>query len=81
MLTATTPLALQMARSCPVYATKETWALIERFPIANRHTVEPRHPFRIGTISFEAFSVEHSLRAPAVGYRITAGTHSVLLRA
>jgi phosphoribosyl 1,2-cyclic phosphodiesterase len=66
-------LGLAHGASCPVYATKETWALIERFPIANQHTVEPRHPFRIGTISFEAFSVEHSLRAPAVGYRITAG--------
>ncbi len=30
-------------------------------------------PFRIGGIGFEAFNVEHSLRAPAVGYRIDAG--------
>ena len=27
----------------------------------------------IDTISFEAFAVEHSLRAPAVGYRIRSG--------
>ena len=55
---------------CPVYATEETFALIERFPLADRHIIEPRHPFRIDTIGLEAFSVEHSLRAPAVGYRI-----------
>ena len=34
--------------------------------------IEPRRPVRIGDIEFEAFSVEHSLIAPAVGYRITA---------
>jgi phosphoribosyl 1,2-cyclic phosphodiesterase len=64
---------LAQGAPCPVYATEETWALIDRFPLADRHRVEPRHPFRIGRISFEAFSVEHSLRAPAVGYRVTAG--------
>jgi glyoxylase-like metal-dependent hydrolase (beta-lactamase superfamily II) len=44
---------------CPVYATEETWSLIERFPLADRRIVEPQHPFHIGTIGFEAFSVEH----------------------
>ena len=32
-----------------------------------------RAPLQIAGIAFEAFAVEHSLRAPAVGYRITAG--------
>lgn len=58
---------------CPVYATAETWALIDRFPIEDRHIVEPRARFAIGGVSFEAFSVQHSLRAPAVGYRIGTG--------
>jgi phosphoribosyl 1,2-cyclic phosphodiesterase len=61
---------LARGAACPIYATEQTFTLIDRFPLVDRHIVEPRHPFRIGTVSFEAFSVEHSLRAPAVGYRI-----------
>ena len=56
---------------CPVYAAAETWSLIGRFPIAERRVVEARLPFTIGGVTFEAFPVEHSLRAPAVGYRVT----------
>ncbi|MGA8689686.1 MAG: MBL fold metallo-hydrolase, partial [Methyloceanibacter sp.] len=58
---------------CPVYATEETWSLLERYPVTDRRTIRPREPFRIGGISFEAFPVDHSLLAPAVGYRVRAG--------
>lgn len=58
---------------CPVYATEETWSLLEHFPVADRRIVHPREPFSIGGMSFEAFPVDHSLRAPAVGYRVQAG--------
>ena len=34
---------LAQGAACPVHATDETWSLIERFPLADRHTVEPRH--------------------------------------
>jgi hypothetical protein len=34
-------------------------------------------PFCIHDIVFEAFPVEHSLRAPAVGYRVTSGRTSI----
>ena len=57
---------------CPVYATKETAALIGHFPLGEIRLVRPLTRFRIGTIEFEAFPVEHSLRAPAVGYRVSA---------
>ena len=59
--------------ACPVYATAETLSLIARFPLAETRVVEPQRPFSVGTISIEAFRVAHSLRAPAVGYRIAAG--------
>lgn len=62
---------------CPVYATDETWRSIDRFPLPDRAIVVPRVPFRIRGIALEAFQVEHSLRAPAVGYRITAGASAV----
>jgi phosphoribosyl 1,2-cyclic phosphodiesterase len=58
---------------CPVYATEETWSLIDRFPVEDRRLVAPRKPVRIGGVTFEAFPVEHSLRAPAVGYRVSRG--------
>jgi phosphoribosyl 1,2-cyclic phosphodiesterase len=62
---------------CRVYATEQTWQCLESFPLPDRGLVEPRAPFGIHNIMFEAFPVEHSLRAPAVGYRITAGRTSI----
>jgi phosphoribosyl 1,2-cyclic phosphodiesterase len=64
---------LARGATCPVYATEETWSLIDRFPVEDRRTIHPRRPFRIGGVTFEAFPVDHSLRAPAVGYRVSRG--------
>jgi phosphoribosyl 1,2-cyclic phosphodiesterase len=61
------------ARTCPVYATQETWTGIGHYPIERRERVTVRAPFELAGIVFEAFPVEHSLRAPAVGYRIGCG--------
>ena len=62
---------------CPVYATGETWSAVGRYPIAERDVVEPRRPVLVLGIEFEAFPVEHSLRAPTVGYRVTAGRAAI----
>lgn len=62
---------------CPVWATTESWLEMDGYPLTDRHTVEPRQPFEIDGITFEAFPVEHSTRAPAVGYRVTAGRVAV----
>lgn len=59
--------------SCPVFATEESWTTMRPGPIPERTVVEPRRPFDIHGVRFEAFPIEHSLRAPAVGYRIGAG--------
>jgi phosphoribosyl 1,2-cyclic phosphodiesterase len=61
----------------PVYATAETWPLLRRYPIARRQIVPPRTPFDLGGVVFEAFPIEHSLRAPAVGYRIAGAGRTV----
>lgn len=58
---------------CPVFATEVTWQALRRYPVREREVVALRRPLVIGGIAFEAFPLEHSLRAPAVGYRITAG--------
>lgn len=57
----------------PVYATEVTWRDIAAYPIDDRRTVEPRTPFSIGDIEFEAFPLAHSTNAPAVGFRVAAG--------
>jgi phosphoribosyl 1,2-cyclic phosphodiesterase len=62
---------------CPVYATAETWRLLAAYPIAEWRIMPEREPIDVGSIVFEAFPVEHSARAPAVGYRITTRRRSV----
>lgn len=64
---------LKFGAPCPVYATEVTWRDIASYPVEERRTVEPRNPFSIGEMVFEAFPVAHSTKAPAVGYRVTAG--------
>lgn len=60
---------------CPVYTTQDTCdsEYLQDFDIKIGKIITEREPFRIGDITFEAFPVLHSTRAPAVGYRITAG--------
>ena len=57
---------------CPVYATGETWALIHRFPIRDRRQLPLKKSIMIDGARFTAIPVEHSIRAPAVGYRVSA---------
>jgi phosphoribosyl 1,2-cyclic phosphodiesterase len=58
---------------CPVYASKEAWEEMARYPIADKRIVRPREPVAIRGMRFEYFPVDHSTRCPAGGYRITAG--------
>ena len=59
--------------ACAVFATDETFALLTRYPIADQRVIIERKLFNIGGLRFEAFAVEHSIRAPAVGFRVSAG--------
>ena len=68
---------LSEGADCPVYATADSWADMEDYPVRDRRTVKPREPVDVEGITFEAFTLEHSTRAPAVGYRITAGRVTV----
>lgn len=56
-----------------VYATEESWGIMESFHIEDREVIAPRRLIEICGVCFEAFPLDHSTRAPAVGYRITAG--------
>lgn len=61
---------------CPVYATKATSDLLLRYPIHDRRRLPLRKPVTIDGLTFEAFPVQHSVLAPAVGYRVSAGSNS-----
>src|SRR5438876_233424 len=64
---------LRNGAPCPVHAPQKTWQSLTRCPIEDRHLIKERTPTKICGIAFEAFPVEHSILAPAVGYRISAG--------
>jgi phosphoribosyl 1,2-cyclic phosphodiesterase len=64
---------LRNGAPCSVYATQNTWRTLRRCKIANRQLIRERVPTEICGTTFEAFAVEHSIVAPAVGYRVSAG--------
>ena len=70
---------LRAGAPCPVYATRQAWEGLKHFPLPpdRRRVIRPRNSTRIEGMWFEAFPVVHSTRAPAVGYRITAGGVSI----
>jgi phosphoribosyl 1,2-cyclic phosphodiesterase len=58
---------------CSVYAPQKTWETLKSCIVRDRHLIKERTPTKICGITFEAFPVEHSILAPAVGYRVSAG--------
>ena len=57
---------------CSVYAPAGTLGLLQRYPVADWRKMPLRSPVTIGRVTFEAVPVQHSIRAPAVGYRVSA---------
>jgi phosphoribosyl 1,2-cyclic phosphodiesterase len=69
---------LREGAPCPVYASRESWeAGLQRYPLRSFIMVEPRRPLEVENMIVEYFPVDHSSRAPAGGYRLTAGRVSV----
>jgi len=64
---------LRNGAPCPVHAPQKTWETLIHCAVKDRHAIKERTPTKICGITFEAFPVEHSIRAPAVGYRVSAG--------
>ncbi len=64
---------LKTGAPCGVYATADVWNQIDRWPVEQRRVVRPHEVFTIGGLTFEPIPAQHSLRAPAVGYRIASG--------
>jgi phosphoribosyl 1,2-cyclic phosphodiesterase len=55
---------------CPVYATQETLSLLRRYPLTDVRRLPLGKSVRLGGLTFRAFPAQHSIRAPAVGYRV-----------
>jgi phosphoribosyl 1,2-cyclic phosphodiesterase len=68
---------LRNGAPCPVYAPPALWRIIGRWPIHDQYRLASRVPTDIRGIRFEIYPLEHSVIAPAVGYRITAGSATV----
>lgn len=62
---------LAQGAPCPVYATRQTLRSVRRFPICDRRSMPLRKSVAIGGLRFTAYPVQHSIRAPAVGYRVS----------
>ena len=63
---------LKLGAPCPVFASPVSLKLMRRYPI-DKCPIEPDSPVTIGPLTFQAFDLEHSLRCPAVGYRVSGG--------
>lgn len=61
---------LKHGADCPVYATARTWSRLPRWPIAIRREMPERVRIQVEGLSIEAWPVQHSLTAPAVGYKL-----------
>jgi phosphoribosyl 1,2-cyclic phosphodiesterase len=68
---------LKTGAPCGVYASAESWRAMAAWPLAMRYVVPARHPFALAGLLVEAWPVEHSVLAPAVGYRVTAGSRRI----
>jgi len=68
---------LKKGINCPVYATKDTWKELKKFPIMKKRIMNKRKKTKIGSIFIEAFSVIHSINSPCVGYKIQAGRKKI----
>lgn len=64
---------LRRGAPCPVYAPRAVWAALPRLHGCASGVLRPRRRRRIDGVAFEPFPVVHSLRAPAVGYRVGVG--------
>jgi phosphoribosyl 1,2-cyclic phosphodiesterase len=64
---------LKRGAPCPVYAPPGVWRAIRHWPIHEQNRLSPSVPSDIRGIRFVAHPLDHSVIAPAVGYRITAG--------
>lgn len=68
---------LEQGAPCPVYATATTWQRLPDYPLTERRQIIAGQPLTVLGLHIEAVTLHHSLRAPAVGYRIGTAGHTL----
>jgi ribonuclease BN (tRNA processing enzyme) len=68
---------LMRGAPCGVYASAEAWNAMAAWPLALRYVVPAQHPIAVAGLHIEAWPVEHSVLAPAVGYRVTSASRRI----
>lgn len=56
---------------CPVYATADTWQRLPDYPLSDRRQITAGKELTITGLQVKAVPLHHSLRAPAIGLRIS----------
>jgi ribonuclease BN (tRNA processing enzyme) len=64
---------LKRGAPCGVYATEAAWRALASWPLATRCVIPTGCNVMVAGLIVEAWSVHHSLVAPAVGFRISGG--------
>lgn len=65
---------LRQGATSAVYATGETWRAMARWPLPDGRVLRSRHAIAVAGFQIEGWPVEHATNAPAVGYRVSAGS-------
>ena len=68
---------LENGAPCPVYATESAWKSMAAYPIEQRNILSVGNDETIENFQITAYQLEHSTRAPAVGYRLVAGRATI----
>lgn len=68
---------LKNGAPCKVYAAKKSIKELRKYKNLDLVEIEEEEIFSIKGISFTAYPVEHSINAPAVGYKVKAGNVSI----
>jgi phosphoribosyl 1,2-cyclic phosphodiesterase len=63
---------LKGGAACPVHATAATWRIMARWPLPLRCALPLYKPVTVAGFVIEAWPVQHSLNAPAVGFKVYA---------
>lgn len=70
--------ALEQGTDVPVYVSAQSYELLKHFPVKRFRVFELDEDLRLGPFRIRPYEVVHSLRAPAVGYRIRAGGTTIV---
>lgn len=68
---------LEEGTNVPVYVSAASYDLLERCPVAHFRVFEPGARLRLGPFTLRPYDVVHSLRAPAVGFRVRAAETTI----